>query len=144
MISGSPSNGSIVRTIRDNPGLHDFRGFSGQIAGGIVRVGQQVMVLPSGFTSTVKEIWTLDGTLPEAFSPQSVTLVLEHDIDIGRGDIFVDPHDLPGASSDLHAKICWMHPRPLQRGKKILAQAHDANGASRGDHNRASHQRLHT
>ena len=52
-------------------GLHDFRGFSGQIAGGIVRVGQQVMVLPSGFTSTVKEIWTLDGILPEAFSPQS-------------------------------------------------------------------------
>ena len=78
------------------------------------------MVLPSGFTSTVKEIWTLDGTLPEAFSPQSVTLVLEHDIDIGRGDIFVDPHDLPGASSDLHAKICWMHPRPLQHGKKYL------------------------
>ena len=103
-----------------DPGLHDFRGFSGQIAGGIVRVGQQVMVLPSGFTSTVKEIWTLDGTLPEAFSPQSVTLVLEHDIDIGRGDIFVDPHDLPGASSDLHAKICWMHPRPLQHGKRYL------------------------
>jgi sulfate adenylyltransferase subunit 1 len=103
-----------------NPGLHDFRGFSGQIAGGIVRVGQQVMVLPSGFTSTVKEIWTLDGSLPEAFSPQSVTLVLEHDIDVGRGDIFVDPHDLPGASSDLHAKICWMHPRPLQRGKKYF------------------------
>jgi sulfate adenylyltransferase subunit 1 len=103
-----------------NPDLHDFRGFSGQIAGGIVRAGQPVMVLPSGFTSTVKEIWTLDGPLPEAFSPQSVTLVLEHDIDVSRGDVFVDPNDLPGASCDLHAKVCWMHPRPLQSGKKYF------------------------
>ena len=78
------------------------------------------MVLPSGFTSTVKEIWTLMAPLPEAFSPQSVTLVLEHDIDVSRGDIIVDPHDLPGASSDLHAQVCWMHPRPLQRGKKYF------------------------
>ena len=103
-----------------NPGLHDFRGFSGQIAGGIVRVGQQVMVLPSGFSSAVKEIWTLDGLLQEAFSPQSVTLVLEHDIDVSRGDLIVDPNDLPGASAELHAKVCWMHPRPLQRGKKYF------------------------
>jgi bifunctional enzyme CysN/CysC/sulfate adenylyltransferase subunit 1 len=100
--------------------LHDFRGFSGQIAGGIVRVGQPVMVLPSGFTSTVKEIWTLDGPLTEAFCPQSVTLVLEHDIDVSRGDLIVDREDLPGASSELHAKICWMHPRPLQVGKKYF------------------------
>jgi sulfate adenylyltransferase subunit 1 len=103
-----------------HPGLHDFRGFSGQIAGGIVRVDQQVMVLPSGFSSTVKEIWTLDGLMQEAFSPQSVTLVLEHDIDVSRGDVIVDPNNLPGASAELHAKVCWMHPRPLQRGKKYL------------------------
>ena len=103
-----------------NPGLHDFRGFSGQIAGGIVRVGQQVMVLPSGFSSAVKEIWTLGGLLQEAFSPQSVTLVLEHDIDVSRGDLIVDPNDLPGASAELHAKVCWMHPRALQRGKKYF------------------------
>ena len=100
--------------------LHDFRGFSGQIAGGIVRIGQPVMVLPSGFSSNVKEIWTFDSLLQEAFSPQSVTLVLEHDIDVSRGDLFVDPNNLPGASSELHAKICWMHPRPLQRGKKYF------------------------
>ena len=100
--------------------LHDFRGFSGQIAGGIVRIGQPVMVLPSGFSSNVKEIWTFDSPLQEAFSPQSVTLVLEHDIDVSRGDLFVDPNNLPGASSELHAKICWMHPRPLQRGKKYF------------------------
>ena len=103
-----------------DPRLHDFRGFSGQIAGGIVRVGQKVMVLPSGLSSTVKEIWTLDGPLQEAFCPQSVTLVLEHDIDVSRGDIIMDPDNLPGASADLHAKICWMHPRPLQRGRKYF------------------------
>ncbi len=103
-----------------DPSLHDFRGLSGQIAGGIVRVGQKVMVLPSGLTSTVKQIWTLDGQLEEAFSPQSVTLVLEHDLDISRGDVIVDADDLPGASSELHAKICWMNPRPLSAGRQYL------------------------
>ena len=100
--------------------LHDFRGLSGQIAGGIVRVGQKVMVLPSGFSSTIKQIWTLDGAVEEAFSPQSVTLILEHDLDISRGDVIVDAADLPGSSSDLHAKICWMNPRPLTPGKQYL------------------------
>ena len=100
--------------------LHDFRGLSGQIAGGIVRIGQKVMVLPSGFKSTIKEIWTLDGPLQEAFSPQSVTLLLEHDLDVSRGDMIVDAEDLPGASSDLHAKICWMNPRPLTSGRQYL------------------------
>jgi bifunctional enzyme CysN/CysC/sulfate adenylyltransferase subunit 1 len=100
--------------------LHDFRGFSGQIAGGIVRKGQRIMVLPSCLKSTVKEIWTLDGPLEEAFCPQSVTLVLEHDIDVSRGDMIVGLDFLPGASADLHARVCWMHPRTLQRGKKYF------------------------
>jgi bifunctional enzyme CysN/CysC/sulfate adenylyltransferase subunit 1 len=103
-----------------DPKLHDFRGFSGQIAGGIVRAGQKVMVLPSGMVSTVKEIFTYDGSLPEAFCPQSVTLVLDHDIDISRGDTIIGPEHLPGASTDLHARICWMHQRPLQRGRKYF------------------------
>jgi sulfate adenylyltransferase subunit 1 len=100
--------------------LHDFRGLSGQVAGGIVKVGQKVMVLPSGFTSTVKQIWTLDGSIEEAFSPQSVTLVLEHDLDISRGDVIVDAADLPGSSNELHAKICWMAPRPLTAGRQFF------------------------
>src|SRR2546422_3288029 len=79
-----------------------------------------VMVLPSGLKSTVKEIWTYDGPQPEAFCPQSVTLVLEHDIDISRGDMLVGPDSLPGMSSELQARICWMHPRPLQRGRKYF------------------------
>ena len=103
-----------------DPQLHDFRGFSGQIAGGIVRVGQKVMVLPSGLVSTVKQIWTYDGLLQEAFCPQSITLVLEDDIDVSRGDMIIGPDNLPGASTDLHARVCWMHSRPLQRGRKYL------------------------
>jgi bifunctional enzyme CysN/CysC/sulfate adenylyltransferase subunit 1 len=68
----------------------------------------------------VKEIWTYDGPLKEAFCPQSVTLVLEHDLDISRGDILVSPESLPGSSSDLHARICWMHAKPLQPGRKYF------------------------
>jgi bifunctional enzyme CysN/CysC/sulfate adenylyltransferase subunit 1 len=75
--------------------LHDFRGFSGQIAGGIVKVGQEVLVLPSGRKSFIKEIQTFDGKLDEAFSPQSVTLVLEDDLDISRGDMIVGTDSLP-------------------------------------------------
>ena len=103
-----------------DPRLHDFRGFSGQIAGGIVKVGQKVMVLPSGLVSRVKEIWTYNGPLQEAFCPRSITLVLEDDIDVSRGDMIIGPDNLPGASTELHAKVCWMHPRPLQRGKKYF------------------------
>ena len=100
--------------------LHDFRGLSGQIASGIVRKGQQVVVLPVGIKTTVKDIWNYNHSLPEAFCPQSVTLCLEHDIDISRGDMIVGLEDLPGRSADLTARICWMHLRPLQAGKKYF------------------------
>ena len=103
-----------------NPDLHDFRGLSGQIAGGIVKVGQRVMVLPSGLKSTVKQIWTYDGPIEEAFCPQSVTLQLADDLDVSRGDMLVGLEALPGKSADLEARVCWMQPRPLQRGKKYF------------------------
>ncbi|MEK7708098.1 MAG: GTP-binding protein [Verrucomicrobiota bacterium] len=103
-----------------NQELHDFRGLSGQIAGGIIKVGQKVLVLPSGLKTTVKQIWTLDGPLQQAFCPQSVTLVLEHDLDVSRGDMIIGPENLPGMSADLHARIAWMHPRALQAGRKFF------------------------
>lgn len=103
-----------------DPKLHDFRGFSGQIAGGIVRVGQKIIALPAGVVTTVKEIWTYDRSVPEAFCPQSVTLVLEHDIDISRGSMLIGAEHLPGSSSELHAEVCWMHNRGLQAGKKYF------------------------
>ena len=99
--------------------LHDFRGFSGQIAGGIVRAGQKVMVLPGGHITKVKEIHTYNGPVDEAFCPQSVTLLLEHDLDVSRGNMIVAwDHHLPGTGTELRANVCWMHQRPLQIGKK--------------------------
>ena len=100
--------------------LHDFRGLSGQIASGIVRPGDPVVVFPIGLKTTVKEIWSYDGALPEAFCPQSVTLTLAHDIDISRGDMIVGLENLPGLGTDLQAKVCWMNQRPLQAGKKYF------------------------
>jgi sulfate adenylyltransferase subunit 1 len=78
------------------------------------------MVLPGGLVSRVKQIWTYEGPLAEAFCPQSITLVLEDDIDVSRGDTIIGPDHLPGASSELQAEVCWMHPKPLQRGRKYL------------------------
>jgi len=101
-----------------DPHLHDFRGLGGQIASGIIRRGQRVIVLPAGLESTVKDIWTYDGPLTEAFCPQSVTLCLQHDIDVSRGDMIVGAENMPGRSSELQARVCWMHQRPLQTGKK--------------------------
>jgi len=104
-----------------DPHLHDFRGFGGQIAGGTVKVGQKVLALPAGMTSTVKQIWTYDGEQAEAFCPQSVTLVLEHDIDVSRGSMIIGLDDpLPGFTNELQAEVCWMYPRPLQPGKKYF------------------------
>ncbi len=100
--------------------LHDFRGLSGQLASGIVRKGQQVIVLPIGIKTTVKEIRTYEGSVAEAFCPQSVTLCLEHDIDVSRGDMIVGLENLPGSGSDLSARVCWMHQRPMQAGKKYF------------------------
>jgi bifunctional enzyme CysN/CysC/sulfate adenylyltransferase subunit 1 len=103
-----------------DPKLHDFRGLSGQIASGIVRQGQQVLVLPGGIKTTIKDLWTYNGWLEEAFCPQSVTICLEHDIDISRGDMIVGLDLPPGMSAELHARVCWMNARPLQAGRKYL------------------------
>ena len=100
--------------------LHDFRGFSGQIAGGIVRTGQKIIAFPAGMVTTVKQIWTYDGPVQEAFCPQSVTLVLEHDIDISRGSMLVGLDHLPGSTTELQAEVCWMHARALQPGRKYF------------------------
>ena len=100
--------------------LHDFRGLSGQIASGIVRKGQQVFVLPAGIKTIITDIWTYEGSIAEAFCPQSVTLCLKDDIDVSRGDIIVGLDELPGRSAELQARICWMHQRPLSAGKKFF------------------------
>jgi bifunctional enzyme CysN/CysC/sulfate adenylyltransferase subunit 1 len=103
-----------------DPHLHDFRGLSGQIARGLVKVGDRVMVLPAGIKATVKEIWTFDGSVEEAFAPQSVTVCLSEDIDVSRGDMIVGLDSLPGMGTELRAHVCWMNQRALTKGKKYF------------------------
>jgi len=91
-----------------DPQLHDYRGYAGQVAGGVIKPGDPVMHLPSGFTTTVKRIDTARGPVDEAFPPMSVTLVLDDDIDISRGDMICRPHNQPSATQDVDAMVSWM------------------------------------
>ena len=91
-----------------DPQLHDYRGYAGQVAGGVIKPGDPVMHLPSGFTTTVKRIDTARGPVDEAFPPMSVTLVLDDDIDISRGDMICRPHNQPSVTQDVDAMVCWM------------------------------------
>ena len=97
-----------------------FRGYAGQIAGGVVRVGDEVTALPSGQRSRVTRIVTRDGDLQYAFPPMSVTLCLEHERDISRGDMIVHPANLPRVDRRLEAMLVWMDTRPMQTGRTYL------------------------
>ncbi|GAB3498292.1 sulfate adenylyltransferase subunit 1 [Nocardiopsis coralliicola] len=91
-----------------DPELHDYRGYAGQVAGGVLRPGDEVVHLPSGLTTRIARIATADGDLDEAFAPQSVTLLLEDDIDVSRGDMICRPNNRPAEGRDLQAMVCWM------------------------------------
>jgi bifunctional enzyme CysN/CysC len=95
----------------------NFRGFSGTIASGIVRTGDEVVALPSGRRSRVKTIETYDGQLAEAFSPMAVTLTLEDEIDVSRGDMLVPPEGLPHVSAEVEAMVVWMAEKPFTPGR---------------------------
>jgi sulfate adenylyltransferase subunit 1 len=100
---------------------HDYRGYAGRVAGGKFRPGDEVMVLPSGFTTKIKSVDTYDGPLKEAFAPMSVTLVLEDDIDISRGDMIVRVKNQPKVSQDIDIMMCWMNERKMiPNGKYTL------------------------
>jgi len=90
-------------------GFIDYRGYAGRVASGIFRNGDEITVLPSGFTSKIKSIDTLDKTLEEAYAPMSVSITLEDDIDISRGDMIVRSNNKPEASQDLEVMLCWLH-----------------------------------
>ncbi|MFB9662127.1 sulfate adenylyltransferase subunit 1 [Glycomyces mayteni] len=101
---------------------HDYRGYAGQIASGVMKPGDEVMVLPSGFTSRIASIETADGPLDEAFPPLSVTVRLEDELDVSRGDMLCRPGNQPRVSQDIEAMVCWMdEARPLRlRGKYAI------------------------
>jgi bifunctional enzyme CysN/CysC len=91
-----------------DPELHDYRGYAGQVAGGVLKPGDEVMHLPSGLTTTIERIDTAHGTVAEAFPPMSVTLLLAGDLDVSRGDMFCRSHNQPPAAQDVEAMVCWM------------------------------------
>jgi bifunctional enzyme CysN/CysC len=98
----------------------DYRGFSGVISSGVVREGDRVMILPSKKLSRITAIDTFEGTLKEAFAPQSVTLRIADEIDASRGDMFVRPDDMPASGRRFDAMLVWMSERPLDRQKSYL------------------------
>ena len=110
----------VIRPNTDD--FHDYRGYAGQVAGGVFKKGDEVIVLPSGFGSKIKSIDTFDGEVDEAFPPMSMTVRLEDDIDVSRGDMIVRPNNQPDSEQDIELMICWFdHQRPLQqRGKYVI------------------------
>jgi sulfate adenylyltransferase large subunit len=105
----------VQRVVR--PDL-DFRGYAGTVAGGLVRTGDAITVLPSGRTSRVSRIVTFDGDREEARTGESVTLTLEDDVDIGRGDLLAHPDEVPEVSSKLEATLVWLNEAPAEIGKR--------------------------
>ncbi|MEM9025191.1 MAG: GTP-binding protein, partial [Bacteroidota bacterium] len=105
---------------------HDYRGYAGRIAGGVFKKDDEVMVLPSGFTSKIKAIDSFDGPIEQAFAPMSVTMTLEDEIDISRGDMIVRINNRPEVEQDIDVMVCWLNPKKLQPGGKY-ALKHTTN-----------------
>ena len=110
----------VIRPHSDE--YHDFRGFAGRVAGGVFKAGDDVTVLPSGFTTKIKAIESMDGPQQEVFAPMSATITLEDEIDMSRGDMLVKANNQPVPTQDINAMVCWFSSdKPLAgRGKYIL------------------------
>jgi sulfate adenylyltransferase subunit 1 len=101
--------------------FHDYRGYAGRVAGGVFKKGDEVTVMPSGFSTKIKSIDTMDGEIEEAFPPMSVTMTLEDEIDISRGDMIVRTNNQAEATQDIEAMVCWLNPKGLvPRGKYAI------------------------
>lgn len=109
-----------------NGEFRDYRGYAGRVASGIYRPGQEIVVLPSGFTSTIKSIDTFKGSIEEAYAPMSVSITLEDDIDISRGDMIVKKNNLPETTQDLDVMLCWFNNQPAKPRAKYTIQ-HTSN-----------------
>jgi len=103
---------------------HDYRGYAGTVAGGVLKPGDEVVVLPSGFASTIKALDTADGPVDEAYAPMSVTVTLNDEIDISRGDMICRPHNQPHVGQDIDAMVCWMTEQTELRTRSKLAIKH--------------------
>lgn len=124
----------------------DYRGYAGQVASGVLKPDDEVMVLPSGFTSRIAAVETADGPVPEAFPPMSVTVRLTDEIDISRGDMICRPNNAPAVAQDIEAMVCWMdETRPLQLGGRYVIKhtTRSARAIVRGLHYRLDINSLH-
>ncbi len=110
----------IVRPMSDEH--HDYRAYAGQVAGGEWRAGDEVVVLPSGLTTTVASVETHDGPLDVAVQGQSVVVRLADDVDVSRGDMLCGPADQPVSARSLEADVCWMSERPVQTGARLAVK----------------------
>ena len=104
--------------------LHDYRGYAGQVAGGVFKPGDEVVVLPSGLTSTVASIDTADGRVDEAYAPMSVTIRLADDVDVSRGDMIARVRNRPHVGQDIEAMVCWLTADTSLRSGAKLAVKH--------------------
>ena len=100
----------------------DFRGYAGRIGGGIFRPGEEIVVLPSGFTSKIKAIELGGEPIEQAFAPMSVTITLEDEIDISRGDIIAKPNNQPHSGQDIDMMLCWMNQRPINLNARLFVR----------------------
>ena len=101
---------------------HDFRGYGGQVAGGVWSAGDDVVVLPAGVRTQVESVETIDGPLESAIPPMSVTIRLTDDLDVSRGDMLADPADPPAVARELEARVCWMSERPLEPRARLAVK----------------------
>jgi sulfate adenylyltransferase subunit 1 len=108
----------VIRPQSDK--FHDYRAFSGRMLGGILRKGDRVTIYPSGFSSKIKSIHHGEAEIEEAFVPQSVSVQLEDEIDVSRGDMILRENNLPKRGQDIEAMICWMGEKPLQPMQKYI------------------------
>ncbi len=116
----------VIRPKSDD--FHDYRGYAGRIAGGVLKPGDEVVVLPSGMPTRIESIDFFGQEVDEAFNPMSVTVRLEDDIDVSRGDMICRPHNAPTPTQDVDAMICWMTNEPL-RARQKLAIKHTTRSA---------------
>ncbi len=116
----------VIRPQSDK--FHDFRGYAGRMAGGVFQSGEKITILPSGLSSKIQSIETMNGSVDKAFPPQSVVMTLEDDLDISRGDMIVSENNQPMVSKDITFMFCWLNEKALETGRKYILR-HTTNEA---------------
>jgi sulfate adenylyltransferase subunit 1 len=106
----------------EDPMYQNYTGYAGRVEGGVLKPGDEVVALPSGFTSKIKSIESFNGKVDEAFSPMCVTFTLEDDLNICRGDMIVKPNNLPKVSQDMEVMVCWFNEKKLEMDKKYIVR----------------------